>query len=93
MISFSPGTEIALQTFEEHATSPNDKRLIAWVRLQLIAEDVEKMKTNVESRTDSLFTDKDMVKNDLSLFDDRLAEWEAGTSPALLSGMLLHLAC
>lgn len=88
MISFSPATDIALETFAEHALSTNDKRLIAWVRLQLVAEDIEKMKTNIESRAESIFTDKEAIKNDLSLFSNRLCDWEMITREPVLNGML-----
>lgn len=88
MITFSPGTDIALETFAEHATTTNDKRLIAWVKLQLIAEDIERMKTNIESQTESIFTDKEAVKNDLSMFSNRLSDWERMTKEPVLNGML-----
>lgn len=90
MISFSPGTDIALETFAEHATSINDKRLVAWVRLQLIAEDIEKMKTNIESRAESIFTEKEAIRNDLSLFSNRLSDWETITREPVLNGVLCY---
>lgn len=85
MISYSPSTATALQIFAEHALTANDKRLVAWMKLQGIAEDVENMKSNVELRADSTLTERESVKSDLSLFNDRLGEW-AVQNELLLDG-------
>lgn len=83
MISYSPSTATALQIFAERASTVNDKKLVAWMKLQNIAEDVENMKSNVELKVDSVLTERESVKNDLSLFNDRLKEWAVQNEPLL----------
>lgn len=88
MISYSSSTATALQIFAGNATSLNDQCLVAWMRLQNIAEDIENMKSNVEPKSDSELTERDSVKSDLSLFNDRLDEWASKHKSLICNGKL-----
>ena len=86
MISFSASTEAMVELFYRNCRSINDRRLVAWLRLQLIAEDIENMKRNAEMRFDPSFIDASSIKNDFSLFQDRLKSWENALDPVLWIG-------
>lgn len=88
MISYSSATATVLQIFAEHATTEDDRVLVAWMILQRIAEDIENMKSNVEVRADSALTERESVKSDLSLFNDRLKEWVVQHKSLLRNGEL-----
>lgn len=92
MVSSNAGTHDALSTFAEHATSLNDKRLVAWVKLQLIAEDIERMKTNMEAHEGSagLSANRKNLQEDISVFVNRLSLWEAALESGILNGTNLH---
>lgn len=86
MISFSPSTDSVIELFSRDNPNVNDRRLVAWLRLQSIAEDIEKMKQNAEVRSDLLFMDATNIKNDFLLFRDRLKSWEYALDPVLWIG-------
>lgn len=86
MISFSITTSIAVNLFQQHAQSDNDRRLVAWIRLLYIAENVESMKQNAEIRANPFFLDSSSVRSDISLFFDRLKTWEDALDPTLWTG-------
>lgn len=61
---------------------------MAWLRLQLIVEDIESMKQNLGARSDTLALEHATFKDDFELFSDRLQEWEMNTDRDLLNGEL-----
>lgn len=67
-------------------TKLGDRRLLAWLRLQLIVEDVESMKQGVETRAEATALGYETFKDDFELFSDRLQEWEKATDPELING-------
>jgi len=75
-----------IELFLRHGQSTNDRRLVAWVRLQLIAEDIESMKRNAELRSDPIFIEANSIKSDFALFQERLKIWEKGLDPLLWTG-------
>jgi hypothetical protein len=86
MISFSSATDTMVEIFLKNSQNLNDRRLVAWLRLQSIAEDIESMKQNAEMRQDPSFMEATSIKNDFSLFQDRLKSWETALDPALWIG-------
>ena len=76
LVSFTPVAQEILDTFDSSTTSLSDKQLVAWVRLQVIAEEVERIKPQVSL--------SEFVRL-LSKFD----QWEHSTPNAAISGMLL----
>jgi hypothetical protein len=89
MISFSSSTDSVIEHFLRSSQNTNDRRLVAWLRLQSIAEDIESMKQNAEMRLDPSFMEATSIKNDFSLFHDRLKSWEHGLDSALWVGKWL----
>lgn len=86
MISISPSTESIIEIFIRNNLVLNDRRLVAWLRLQAIAEDIESMKQNAESRSDPSFVSSNSIRNDFSLLQDRLKTWESTLDPVLWIG-------
>jgi hypothetical protein len=89
MISFSASTDSVIELFFRSSQTINDRRLVAWLRLQLIAEDIESMKQNAELKLDPSLTEETSIKNDFSLFHDRLKSWENELDPVLWIGKLV----
>lgn len=87
MISFSASTDSIIELFTRHARNVEDRRLVAWLRLQSIAEDIESMKQNAEMRRDPTFMEESSFKNDFALFQDRLRLWENALDPVLWVGL------
>lgn len=83
MIAFSPSSFAALEIFERHATDDNHRRLAAWVRLQLIAEDIETLKQSIETDDNASFLEKEEIKLSLTAFDNILHDWEVSSRPLL----------
>ncbi|KAE9368980.1 hypothetical protein N431DRAFT_486396 [Stipitochalara longipes BDJ] len=83
MISFSSSTDSIIELFLRSSQNINDRRLLAWLRLQSIAEDIESMKQNAEMRLDQSFLETTSIKNGFSLFHDRLKSWENELDPVL----------
>lgn len=95
MISFSLFTSIAVDKFQENAGPINDRRLIAWLQLQSIADDVENMKQNAEIHAEGAI-DSDSTHNDIALCRDRLRTWEEEMEPAVWTGKRdehFHVKC
>jgi hypothetical protein len=86
MISFSSSTDSIIELFLRNSQDINDRRLVAWLRLQSIAEDIESMKQNAELKLDPSFLESTSIKNDFSLFHDRLRSWETELGPVLWIG-------
>jgi hypothetical protein len=66
-----------LEAFENSAQSAKDKRLVAWLKLQLLAEEIETLRTRLSNLADSdiresnLSIDPQTVQN----FERRFTEW------------------
>ncbi|KAL6886785.1 hypothetical protein GGI43DRAFT_418359 [Trichoderma evansii] len=88
IISFSPSTRVALTIFKQYAIETNDQRLVAWVQLQSIAEDIEAMKREAEMSSDPATVEHINIKEKSALFKQRLREWEAVLDPTLLTASL-----
>jgi hypothetical protein len=86
MISFSSSTDSIIELFLRSSQNINDRRLVAWLRLQSIAEDVESMKQSAEMKLDPSFLETTSITNDFSLFHDRLRSWENELDPVLWIG-------
>ena len=86
MISFSSSTDSIIELFLRSSQNINDRRLLAWLRLQSIAEDIESMKQNAEMRLDQSLLETTSIKNGFSLFHDRLKSWENELDPVLWIG-------
>lgn len=82
---------MALTIFKQYATDTNDQRLVAWIQLQTIAEDVEAMKREAEMSSDPAVVEHINVKEKSAQFEQRLREWEATLDPKVLTGMYLSL--
>ncbi|KAM0511042.1 hypothetical protein ACHAPE_010303 [Trichoderma viride] len=85
IISFSPSTGVALTIFKQYATDTNDQRLVAWIQLQIIAEEVEAMKREAEMSSDPAVVEHINVKERSAQFEQRLREWEAMLDPKILT--------
>ncbi|KAM0451033.1 hypothetical protein ACHAPV_010252 [Trichoderma viride] len=88
IISFSPSTGVALAIFKQYATDTNDQRLVAWLQLHNIAEDIEAMKREAEMSSDPAVVEHINVKEKSARFEQRLREWEATLDPKLLTASL-----
>ncbi|GFP60252.1 hypothetical protein TASIC1_0017001400 [Trichoderma asperellum] len=88
IISFSPSTGVALAIFKQYATETNDRRLVAWLQLQIIAEDVEAMKREAEMSSDPAVVEHINVKEKSALLEQRLRDWEAKLDRTLLTASL-----
>jgi hypothetical protein len=66
-----------LRVFDMSAQNVKDKRLVAWVRLQLLAEDIETLRTALSNSPEpdkleqSFSTDRQTIQD----FERRFAEW------------------
>lgn len=78
---------MALAIFKQYATETNDRRLVAWLQLQIIAEDVEAMKREAEMSSDPAVVEHINVKEKSALLEQRLRDWEAKLDRTLLTGM------
>jgi hypothetical protein len=85
-MSFSASTDSILELFLQNSQTINDRRLVAWLRLQSIAEDIESMKQSAEIRLDPSFLETTSIKNDFSLFHERLRSWKIELDPVLWIG-------
>ena len=77
MMSFTRSAQQCLATFEASANSCNDKRLIAWLKLQLVVEDLEKKRSQT------------LLEEAMCGFDDireRYEQWERAIEPGVLNG-------
>ncbi|KAK5053342.1 hypothetical protein LTR84_002316 [Exophiala bonariae] len=92
MISYSPTTLSAISLFKQSSRDPNDQRLLAWLKLQSIAEDIEKTKVKIANPAVGSATEAGRFKDDIALFEARLRDWEAITEVALLNGILADKA-
>ncbi|PNP39595.1 hypothetical protein TGAMA5MH_08614 [Trichoderma gamsii] len=88
IISFSPSTGVALTIFKQYATDTNDQRLVSWLQLQAIAEDVEGMKREAEMSSDPAVVEHINVKEKSAQFEQRLREWEAALDPRIMTASL-----
>lgn len=81
---------MALTIFKQYATDTNDQRLVSWLQLQAIAEDVEGMKREAEMSSDPAVVEHINVKEKSAQFEQRLREWEAALDPKIMTGMYLY---
>ena len=91
IISFSAATDTIIELFLKNCHDINDRRLVAWLRLQSIAEDIESMKQSAEMRYDALSMEAIDIKNDFLLLQDRLKSWETALDSALWIGKSVTL--
>lgn len=77
MIDFTEPAQKCLTVFEGLCTSLEDKRLVAWVKLQRIAEDVDNMRSNASRQE---------AENDWRRIEDRFIQWEQSLEPGILNG-------
>jgi hypothetical protein len=74
-----------LAVFQQYASTGEEHRLLAWCRLQIIAEDIEEMKRRVDPRNqDSTPSDADWDSTSLS---NILKEWQIGIGSSTIDGM------
>ena len=64
----------ALAIFEPHVASADDHRLVAWLRLQLVAEDIENVKQKLELGNSS--TVLALSEANFSSLDEKIQEWD-----------------
>jgi hypothetical protein len=81
-----------LDAFEENSVQDNDKRLVAWVRLQMIAEEVETLRIKV-SLAPRLHTRADpsslVDQHSILSLGSRFGKWRDDFQP-VLNGKLLY---
>ena len=75
LVTFTETAQKILDAFDSSTTSIRDKRLVAWVKLQVVAEEVERMKLHGTSFDPSHLLDK---------FD----QWIQSLLPGVMNGML-----
>ena len=84
--SHRPFIMILMDAFSRNVTILEDRRLLAWLRLQNIVEDIESMKQGVEMRAEATMLENEAFRDDFELFSDRLQEWEKNTDHELKNG-------
>lgn len=84
--SHRPFVMILMESFSRNVKTLEDRRLLAWLRLQNIVEDIESMKQGVEMRADTTALESEAFRDDFELFSDRLREWEKSTDHELKNG-------
>ena len=83
-----------LDLFEQNTTHINDKRLVAWVKLQIIAEEVEAVRVKLQESAEkpachvSNAMNQDLVRT----LEDRLGAWRY-TSQAVMNGESSQTYC
>jgi hypothetical protein len=90
MLSFPDSAHRFLAAFETRSTALNDKRLVAWVKLQLLAEEVEAAKARLLSGTEGPNLSNPSVLID---FRDRFDQWEKNLSRGILNGKSSTRTC
>lgn len=76
-LRWTDGALATLNAFEQSSETPNDKRLAAWIKLQLIAEDVESLKTSISDTSHQATYCQPESKNlsVLNSFEQELIVW------------------
>ncbi|KAI9677978.1 MAG: hypothetical protein M1822_008086 [Bathelium mastoideum] len=75
LVTFTQGMQSIFNMFSSSVTSVQDKRLVAWVNLQVIAEDVEK-------------TIRHDVVHNVNGLVDRFDQWERNLAPGVMNASL-----
>ena len=76
-ITFTPATREILDAFDTFPAAINDKRLVAWLKLQVIAEEIERAKS-IETTFD------------MDTYLRSYEAWELSLEPGNMNGMLVR---
>ena len=85
MLRFPKTAERCLTAFEARSTILNDKRLVAWLRLQLLAEEVETIKAELLLRKGQADSNGPSSLHDLR---EQFDCWERSLTPGVMNGTL-----
>ena len=77
MIRFSSTAQRSLTAYEASSTSLEDKRIIAWMKMQLIAEDVDDVRCR---------TSRKEAEDDLNRLQNCFDQWEQSLEPGIMNG-------
>jgi hypothetical protein len=90
MIKFTNTAQTRLNAFAMSASSLNDRRLVAWVKLQLLAERVETTKGKLLSGSEGAPISAHEQLNDLK---EQFALWETSLDQGVMNGEHGLLRC
>lgn len=77
-MNWTVSTAHDLEAFDQNSDNANDKRLIAWVKLQLIADDVEAWRHMLARSTQA-----PVNRHSIQTFESRLTEWRDAAHPVI----------
>ncbi|KAK4070826.1 hypothetical protein Trihar35433_5293 [Trichoderma harzianum] len=81
-----------LDAFEKKSVHDNDRRLVAWVRLQMIAEGVEALRIKVQVSLAQPGADaaSPVDQHTISSLESRFARWRDAAQPVLNGSLRMH---
>ncbi|RFU75888.1 hypothetical protein TARUN_6350 [Trichoderma arundinaceum] len=92
-IAWTEGMRKGLDAFGENSVQENDKRLVEWVRLQMIAEEVEtsRIKVSLAPRVQIGADQPSPVdQHTISLLEGRFGKWRDAAQPVLNGSLRMH---
>ncbi|KKO96461.1 hypothetical protein THAR02_11438 [Trichoderma harzianum] len=89
---WTDGMRKGLDAFDKNSVNDNDKRLVAWVRLQMIAEGVEALRLKVQVSLAQPGTDaaSPVDQRTISSLEGRFARWRDAAQPVLNGSLRMH---
>ncbi|KAL7911586.1 hypothetical protein GGI35DRAFT_294097 [Trichoderma velutinum] len=79
-----------LDAFDKNSVHGNDKRLVAWVRLQMIAEEVETLRIKVSLAQPGADAASHVDQHTISSLESRFCRWRDGAQPVLNGSLRMH---
>lgn len=85
-MKITPSLQECLDRFERHATHLNDKRLLAWVRLQMIAEEAQSVTPDQQYVRRSFLSGREDLVSQVYCLQRELEAWERGLETGITNG-------
>ncbi|KAL7932884.1 hypothetical protein V8C35DRAFT_305731 [Trichoderma chlorosporum] len=79
-----------LDAFDKNGVHDNDKRLVAWVRLQMMAEAVETLRIKVSSAQPGADVASPADQHTISSLESRFGRWRDAAQPILNGSLRMH---
>ncbi|UJO25260.1 uncharacterized protein CLAFUR5_14574 [Fulvia fulva] len=88
MFGLTPAVRVALDAFSKRAETTNDRRLLAWIRLEMIAEDVQSVTPNQQYSRESFLAMSSDVAANVYRLHIRLENWQKELQPGIMNELL-----
>ncbi|KAL6872758.1 hypothetical protein J3F83DRAFT_730905 [Trichoderma novae-zelandiae] len=87
---WTDSTRKGLDAFDKNSMHEHDKRLVAWVRLQMIAEEAETLRIKASSSLAPAEVSSPVDQHTLSSLESRFGRWRDAAQPVLNGSLRMH---